>query len=97
MVGKTEAAILHKTIGEALVCIHTGDHADGCGYGSICDNCFLIKAIRQSFKTKSPVEEVVGRLAVGIDGQLKRLPMKITVVPVTFENFWHALVYVIPE
>lgn len=97
MVGKPDKAVLHKTIGEALVCIHIGDHADGCGYGSICDNCFLVKSIRQSFKTKNPDQDIIGRLTVGIDGQLQRLPLKITAMPIMFENLWHVLVFVTPE
>ncbi len=74
--------IMQKTFGEALGCIHIGDHPNGCMYGSICGDCALHVAMKQSLKTRGPVEDEEGMVAIGIPAKGVRRPiLKTTVVP----------------
>ncbi len=76
-----------QSFGEALGCIHTLDHRDGCGYGSICGECFLLIAVKQALKTQQPVEAATGTLAMGLKGGgVVRPQLKAEVSPLTHQK-----------
>jgi hypothetical protein len=75
------------SFGEALGCIHTLDHRDGCGYGSICGDCFLLVGVKQALKTQQPVAAMEGTLAIGLKGQgVVRPQLKAEVTPLTHQK-----------
>lgn len=76
-----------QSYGEALGCIHILDHRDGCGYGSICGDCFLHKGIKQTLKTQQPTLEIEGTLALGRkDRGVVRPILKADVVPLNHQK-----------
>ena len=78
---RPNAEIIEKTFGVALGCIHTGDHPDGCMYGSICGDCFLHVAFKQGLKTRHLVENQ-GILAVGLPEKgVTRPTLTTTIIP----------------
>lgn len=78
---RPNSLIMQKTFGDALGCIHTGDHPDGCMYGSICGDCFLHKAMKQALKTRVTVE-AAGVLAIGKPGGgVERPDLKTKIIP----------------
>lgn len=95
MVGKPDGDLVSLTIGQVLSCIHIGDHADGCGYGSICGDCFLVNAIKQAIKGKKEVADIAGKLPIGIDGILKRPKLTVSAFPLTYRGRWHAVTSVV--
>ncbi len=83
MMGRPNSLILQKTFGVALGCIHTGDHPDGCMYGSICGDCFLHKAVKLALKLREPID-AAGVLAIGRrGGGVERPHLQTHIIP------WH--------
>ena len=79
--------IIEASFGEALGCIHILDHVDGCGYGSICGDCFLLKGMKEALRTRKPVEAAEGSLALGAgDGGVVRPQLKANIVPLRQER-----------
>jgi len=73
---------MQKTFGEALGCIHIGDHPNGCMYGSICNDCVLHLALKHALKTRAPVENQEGMVAIGLPSQGVRRPiLQTTITP----------------
>jgi PAS domain-containing protein len=88
--------IIKKSFGDTLGCIHTGDHPDGCGYGSICGDCFLLKAVKQTLRTRKPVQDVEGSLAMGIkDKGVVRPHLKSSVSPLTHHKRLYLIMSII--
>lgn len=84
---RTKEEMAGQSFGEALGCIHTLDHRDGCGYGSICGDCFLLIGVKQALKTQQPVEAVEGTLAMGIRGKgVIRPQLKAEVTPLNHQK-----------
>lgn len=96
IVEKSLESIKGVSYGEGLGCIHIGDHPDGCGYGSICGDCFIHQAVKRSFKTKQPVEASVGVLSISSREGVKRPQWKVSTSPVSYEGRLHALISIEP-
>lgn len=85
-----------QSYGEALGCIHILDHRDGCGYGSICGDCFLHKGIKQTLKTQEPTHEIEGTLALGRkDKGVIRPILKADVLPLTHQKRLYLVVSIV--
>lgn len=85
--------IIETSFGEALGCIHILDHADGCGYGSICGDCFLLKGMKEALRTRKPVESTEGSLALGVgDGGVIRPQLKADITPLRQERRMYLMV-----
>lgn len=93
---RTKEEITGQSFGEALGCIHILDHRDGCGYGSICGDCFLLIGVKQALKTQQPVEAVEGPLAIGIRGQgVIRPQLKAEITPLNLQKRLYLLMSVV--
>jgi nitrogen fixation/metabolism regulation signal transduction histidine kinase len=52
---KTEAQLLDLRGGEALGCVYSDIHPDGCGSAKACDMCELKSAVEQAFKEEKSI------------------------------------------
>lgn len=96
MVGRAKDEMQGQSYGEALGCIHILDHRDGCGYGSICGDCFLNKGIKHTLKTQEPTPEIEGTLALGRkDRGVVRPGLKADVLPLTHQKRLYLVVSIV--
>ncbi len=95
-VGRAKDEMQGQSYGEALGCIHILDHRDGCGYGSICGDCFLHKGIKQTLKSQEPTPEIEGVLALGRkDIGVIRPNLKADVIPLTHQKRLYLVVSIV--
>ncbi len=77
--------VLHQRGGEALHCIHSGDTAEGCGYGPHCKTCI----VRNSVQEASRGEKVYRKKTIM---KLKRgetfsdIPLLVTASPFLYKE-----------
>ncbi len=72
--------------GEALKCIHTIDHIDGCGFGPDCRDCTIRKTVVDTFSSGKPHKRVASPLRRNKDNQEESLYILISTMPLSIRG-----------
>lgn len=85
LLGRQRGSLIGRRHGEALDCIHAGDHPGGCGTTRFCRYCGAVNAILNSQRSATPdVQEC--RIQRRVDGGTTALDLRVWATPVTVEG-----------
>ncbi|MHB0998570.1 MAG: diguanylate cyclase domain-containing protein [Armatimonadota bacterium] len=92
MVSRNLSEVINQRGGGGLGCVHSLEHADGCGFAQACPECTLRQGITQVLKSGVSIRGVEIQSCLLIDDIENRPWLRVSAEPVTVNNRKHVIV-----